>query len=162
MTSKMHFTSRTGAALLLLAVLLTMCFPLTLFAEEAAETPAFYAEPVLMRADDYTEALTGFRLVADNPDNLALTLTYSVYAAGDMTGAITQDSPWITVTAMETPAGQEDAAVLGAPAFTVDFHKPADITVEDPDYIDMPVFLRPVSVSGTTIYTLAPGYLIEF
>jgi len=83
MTSKMHFTSRTGAALLLLAVLLTMCFPLTLSAEEAAETPAFYAEPVLTRADDYTEALTGFRLVADNPESLALTLTYSVHAAGE-------------------------------------------------------------------------------
>ena len=155
-----RLSARLGAALLLL-VMLFVLLPLTVSAEEDAA--AAYAEPMLLRADDYTEAATGFQLFADNPDHLPLKLGYAVYKAADTQNPLTIPDGWVTVTEIEpTVTDGEDAALTARPVFAVDFHKPGDINVEDPEYIESPEFLRAVSVSGSPVYTLAPGYIAAF
>ena len=157
---KLRLSARLGAALMLLVMLLTL-LPIAVSAEEAVNDSAVYVEPMLLRADDYTEAVTGFHLFADNPDNLPLQISYAVYKASDTAAPVAIPDGWITVTAFEQTEGA-DAAQTARPAFAVDFHKPGEINVEDPDYIESPEFLRAVSVSGAPVYTLMPGYIAAF
>ena len=159
---KPRLTARLGAALLLLVMLLSL-LPLSVMAEDDAASTA-YVEPMLLRADDCTEAVTGFRLFADNPDGLQLKLGYAIYKTTDTANPVAIPENWITVTAVEPPAAAEgeDAAQPNLPVFAVDFHKPGNINVEDPAYIESPEFLRAVYVSGSPVYTLAPGYIAAF
>ncbi|MBE6658696.1 MAG: hypothetical protein E7604_09655 [Ruminococcaceae bacterium] len=159
---KTRLPARLGAALLLLVMLFSL-LPIAVSAEEEPAGTAAYAEPMLLRADDYTEAATGFQLFADNPDSLPLKLGYAIYKATDTQTPLTIPEGWVTVTAIEqTVTDGEDAALTARPVFAVDFHKPGDINVEDPEYIESPEFLRAVSVSGSPVYTLAPGYIAAF
>lgn len=159
MTIKCH-TVRFTAVLVLLSVLLALLF-VPVSADES--NPAAYAEPTLLRADDFSDAVGGFRLYADNPDGHALQLGYAIYKTTDPTTPLTVPEGWVTVTQIDVPAADgEDAAIAAYPVFAVDFHKPGEITVEDPAYIESPEFLRPVYVSGSPVYTLAPGYAVAF
>ena len=158
---KTRFSARLGAALLLLVMLFTL-LPAAVSAEEDT-APAAFVEPMLLRADDYTEAVTGFRLFADNPDNLSPKLGYAIYKITDTANPVTVPENWITVTAVEPPSADgTDTAQTARPLFAVDFHKPGDINVESPEYIETPEFLRAVYVSGSPVYTLAPGYIAAF
>ena len=154
---KTRLSTRLGAVLMLLAMLLTL-FPIAVSAEDA---PTASVEPMLLRADDYSEAVTGFHLFADNPENLPLQISYAIYKATDTTTPVTVPDGWVTITAMEQTT-DADAAQTARPVFAVSFHKPADINVEDPAYIESPEFLRAVSVSDAPVYTLAPGYIAAF
>lgn len=147
------------SAVLLLAVMLLSLLPIAVSAEE---TSAASVEPMLLRADDYTEAVTGFHLFADNPDNLPLQISYAIYKAADTSAPISVPDGWVAITALEQTAEETDAAQSARPVFAVSFHKPADINVEDPAYIESPECLRAVSVSGSPVYTLAPGYIAAF
>lgn len=159
MTIKCH-TVRFTAVLVLLSVLLAL-LPVAVSADES--TPAAYAEPTLLRADDFSEAVGGFRLYADNPDGHALQLGYAIYKSTDLQTPLTIPEGWVTVTQIEPPATDgDDAAIAAYPVFALDFHKPGEITVEDPAYIESPAFLRAVYVSGAPVYTLAPGYTAAF
>ena len=71
---KTRLSARLGAILMLLAMLITL-FPIAVSAEEDTQTAAAYTEPMLLRADDYSEAVTGFHLFADNPENLPLQIS---------------------------------------------------------------------------------------
>ena len=153
-----RLSARLGAILLLL-VMLTTLLPFSVSAEEAASSA--YSEPMLLRADDCSEAVTGFHLFADNPDALPLQISYAIYKAADTTAPVAVPDGWITVTAFEATE-DADAAQTARPVFAVDFHKPADLNVEDPAYIDAPEFLRAVTVNGSSVYTLAPGYIAAF
>lgn len=157
---KPRLSARLGAILMLLAMLITL-FPIAVSAEEDTAAAAAYTEPMLLRADDYSEAVTGFHLFADNPENLPLQISYAIYKASDTTTPIAIPDGWVTITAMEQTADAE-AAQTARPVFAVSFHKPGDINVEDPAYIESPEFLRAVSVSGSPVYTLAPGYIAAF
>lgn len=160
---KPRHAARPAALLLLLAMLFTLLS--TAVHAEDTEAPAAYAEPMLLRADDYTEVTGGFRLFADNPENLPLQLGYAVYSAQDPTTPLAIPDGWVAVTAIDPPAEDSentDAAQTARPVFAVDFHKPGDINVEDPAYIESPEFLRAVSVTGSPVYTLAPGYIASF
>ena len=154
---KTRLSTRLGAVLMLLAMLLTL-FPIAVSAEDA---PTASVEPMLLRADDYSEAVTGFHLFADNPENLPLQISYAIYKATDTTTPVSVPDGWVTITAMEQTT-DTDAAQTARPVFAVSFHKPADINVEDPAYIESPEFLRAVSVSDAPVYTLAPGYIAAF
>ncbi len=158
--TRFRLPTRFGAWLVMLTVLLSL-MPFCLPTEAADEAPEFYYEPLLLRADDYTEVLTGFNLFADNPDALPLQLSYAIYKSTDTENAVEIPSGWVSVT-QGTPSEEGDDAAPARPAFTLDFHKPADIAVEGSDYLTVPEFLRPVRVSGTEIYTLAPGYHVAF
>lgn len=154
-----RLSARLGAILMLLAMLITL-LPITVSAEEDTASAA-YTEPMLLRADDYSEAVTGFHLFADNPENLPLQISYAIYKATDTATPLAIPDGWITITSMEQTA-DDDAAQTARPVFAVSFHKPGDINVEDPAYIESPEFLRAVSVSGSPVYTLAPGYIAAF
>ncbi len=154
---KTRLSTRLGAVLMLLAMLLTL-FPIAASAEDA---PTASVEPMLLRADDYSEAVTGFHLFADNPENLPLQISYAIYKATDTTTPVSVPDGWVTITAMEQTT-DTDAAQTTRPVFAVSFHKPSDINVEDPAYIESPEFLRAVSVSDSPVYTLAPGYIAAF
>lgn len=165
----LHMTqkqTRLSACILLFVLLLSALLPLSVSADDSADGDTAapkdcYVEPTVIRADNYARCTTGFSLYVDNPDNLPLHVTYGVYAADDETGAVVAaTSDWITVSLMEQSS--EDDAAANRPSCVVDFHKPADITVEDPAFIDVPVFLRPVSVSGNTIYALDPAFRLDF
>ena len=155
---KSRLSVRLGALLMLLVMLFTL-LPLAVSAEDPS---AASVEPMLLRADDYTEAVTGFHLFADNPDNLPLQISYAIYKASDTTAPIAVPDGWVAVAAMEQTEAADDAAQTARPVFAVSFHKPTDITVEDPAYIESPECLRAVSVSGSPVYTLAPGYMAAF
>ena len=142
----------------MLLAMLTTLFPIVVSAEE---TSAASVEPMLLRADDYSEAVTGFHLFADNPDELSLQISYAIYKATDTTAPISVPDGWVTITATEQTT-DTDAAQTARPVFSVSFHKPADINVEDPAYIESPEFLRAVTVSDSLVYTLAPGYIAAF
>ncbi len=154
---KTRLSARLGAILMLLAMLITL-FPVAVSAEEAA---AASVEPMLLRADDYSEAVTGFHLFADNPENLPLQISYAIYNAADTTSPVAVPDGWVTITAMEQTT-DADAAQTARPVFAVSFHKPSDINVEDPAFIESPDFLRAVTVSDSPVYTLAPGYIAAF
>ncbi len=158
MIRKTRLSARAGALLMLLAMLLAL-FPIAVSAEEAS---AASIEPMLLRADDYTEAVTGFHLFADNPENLPLQISYAIYKASDTSAPVSISNDWVAITAIEPAADDADAAQTARPVFAVDFHKPADINVEDPQYIESPECLRAVTVSGSPVYTLAPGYIAAF
>lgn len=158
MISKTRLSARLGALIALLAMLFTL-FPVAISAEEAT---AASIEPMLLRADDYTEAVTGFHLFADNPDNLPLQISYAIYKASDTSAPVSIPDNWINITAIEPATGDADAAQTARPVFAVDFHKPADINVEDPEYIESPACLRAVTVNGSPVYSLAPGYIAAF
>ncbi len=157
MMTKTRLSARLGAALMLLVMLLTL-LPVAVSAEEGT---AASIEPMLLRADDYSEAVTGFHLFADNPDNLPLQISYAIYKASDTATPVSVPDGWVAITAIEQTA-PEDAAQTARPVFAIDFHKPSEINVEDPAYIESPECLRAVSVSGSPVYTLAPGYIAAF
>lgn len=156
--------TRLSACILLIVLLLSALLPLSVSADASADgdtaaSKDCYVEPTVIRADNYALCTTGFSLYVDNPDNLPLNVTCSVYASDDLTGAV-DAGDWITVSLMEQSSENDEAA--NRPSCVVDFHKPADITVEDPAFIDVPAFLRPVSVSGNTIYALDPAFTLDF
>ena len=103
---KMHLPARLGAALLLLVMLFSL-LPIAVSAEETA-APAASVEPMLLRADDYTEVVTGFRLFADNPDGLPLMLGYAIYKIADTSAPVAVPENWITVTEVAQPEADSD------------------------------------------------------
>lgn len=173
----MNFTEkcslRTVAALFAVMMLLSVLLPTAIFAEEAAEdvaaVPALYVEPTVITADDYTTAVTGFSVYSDNPDDTPLTFSYVIRRAGEDAGTVNESAPetlsWVTVTVSEPPVenGEGNADIVdNRPDYVVDFHKPADINVEDAAYLAVPEFLRAVKVGDADIYCFAPGYAIDF
>ena len=104
---KTRLSTRLGAVLMLLAMLLTL-FPIAVSAEDA---PTASVEPMLLRADDYSEAVTGFHLFADNPENLPLQISYAIYKATDTTTPVTVPDGWVTITAMEQTTDADAAHV---------------------------------------------------
>ncbi len=167
MRSISKHSTRFFAAFLAVMLLLAAVCAAAVSAEEAedvAAVPTLYVEPTVITADDYTSVVTGFSVYLNTAEPLTSpTLTVDVGVYGDPTGLYTNDVPasrdWITVTTTET--GDEDAADA-RPDYIVDFHKPADVNVEDAAYLELPAFLRAVRVADTELYVLAPGYEIFF
>ena len=157
---------RLSSIVLLLIMLFVCLTPLTVFADDTKDntdqSPVFYAEASVVRADTTECCTAGFHLYVKNPDALPLTLTYQIYKSDTPDSVIAATSgdhaDWILVTPVEQTAGTDTPH----PAFTFGFHKPADISVEDPDFMTLPDFLRPVTVGGEVIYTLDPACTISF
>lgn len=165
MTNQVRFSRRITSAFLAALLLITAILPLTVSADVEPDTATvdFSLEPTVITADDYSSCVTGFSLNVNNPDNLALNLSCAIFAVGDMTGAVVSDAlateSWITVS--KTESAGEDAAD-SRPDWVVDFHKPADVADADAAYLDVPVYLRPVTVAESTIYVLDPGFAFVF
>ncbi len=160
-------STRLIAALFAVMLLLAAVLPLAVSAEDTedvAAVPALYVEPTVITADDHTSVVTGFSVYVNHSEPIEnQTLTVDIGVSGDTTGLYTNDNPdtrdWITVS---EPAAVDDAAADSRPDYIVDFHKPADINVEDAAYLELPLFLRATKIAGTEIYCFAPGYFMNF